>query len=193
MDGEERAAGRRRANESEPAGNAPRASGKDGAQLQRGYGGRITREEEVFFLSRLAATNNFTAAAAEAGRTPEAFHKRRRNDPAFDRECIDARARGHDRVEQLLLDHAEATLSGRAPLPPDSPIPPMSIDQAINLLKLTRGTVRGEGRRAGWQARIRSLDEVRGSILRKLSAFDRARRRKGQGGPEGAPQPDGEA
>lgn len=74
----------------------------------------------------------------------------------------------------MLVETAERTVEGRGP-DPDSPIPNMTVAEAIAVLKLHRPELRGEGKAPGWRARPRSMDEIRGSILRKLSALERSR------------------
>ncbi len=157
-----------------PAGTALRLTGRDGAQLIHGAGHRWTDEAERIFLDRLGASCNYTLSARAAGFSREAVYKRRRRDPAFQRRCDEAVAQGYARIEALLVESAEHALEGRAP-DPDSPIPPMSVRDALAILQLHRRTARGEGKGAGWRARPRSLDEVRDSILAKLAAFERAR------------------
>lgn len=157
-----------------PAGTTHRLTGKDGPQLIHSAGHRWTDEAERIFLDRLGASCNYTHSARAAGFSREAVYKRRRRDPAFQRRCDDAVAQGYARIEALLVESAEHALEGRAP-DPDSPIPPMSVRDALAILQLHRRTARGEGKGAGWRARPRSLDEVRDSILAKLAAFERAR------------------
>ena len=157
-----------------PKGTILRSSGKDGPQLIRSGGARWTDEAEDTFLDHLGATNNVTAAAEAAGFTTGGIYARARRDPGFHERMEAARALGYGRVDGLLARAAEDFLAGRAP-DPESPFPPMTVDQAIAILKLHRGRQTGEGRRSGWPARPRSLDEVRASILRKLSAIARQR------------------
>ena len=156
-----------------PEGTA-RRDGKDGPQIVRSGGKRWTDAAEAKFLDLLAATNNVTLSAAETGFSKEAIYRRRRNDPGFASRWQAALDQGYARVEMLVVQVAADTLEGRAP-DPDCPIPPMTVREAITVLQLHRASVKGDGttRRAGWQGRVRSLDEVRESILRKLAAFDR--------------------
>jgi len=74
-----------------------------------------------------------------------------------------------------VLRTAKELLEGRPP-PEGSPIRTMTMADAIQILKLYRGIVTGEGKRAGWRPVPRSLDEVRDSILTKLAAIERYRR-----------------
>lgn len=166
-----------------PKGSIARASGKDGPQIVESKGKRWTDEAEEIFLDHLAVTANYTLAAKKTGFSREAIYKRRRRDPAFAERCRAAIAQAVDNIDALLVEGAERALAGRAPAC-DSPIPPMSIEQAIAVVKLHRPSVTGEGKRPGWRGRPRSLAEVKDSILRKLSAIERARQRD-EGGDSG--------
>jgi hypothetical protein len=163
-----------RARAKRPAGSIARA-GKDGPQLVRSRGARWTDEAEDIFLDRLAASNNATWAAEQCGFSREAIYARARRDPGFSERMAAARAHGYARVDELLARSAEDFLAGRAP-DPLSPFPAMTVQDAIAILKLHRAVQTGEGGRCpAWPARPRSLDEVRGSILKKLSAIARKR------------------
>ena len=168
-----------------PAGTIRRSGGKDGAQLVRSGGARWTDQAEELFLDHLGATNNFTAAAEVAGFSRESIYARARRDPGFHERMQAARSLGYGRVEEALARAAEDFLAGKAP-DPDSPFPPMTVQDAIAILKLHRPSVTGEGRRPGWRGRPRSLDEVKASILRKLSAIERHRKAQGEGSPDAA-------
>ena len=157
-----------------PAGTHARASGKDGPQVIRSSGHRWTDEAEEIFLDALAASNNATWAAEQCGFSKEAIYRRARRDSGFHERMADARALGRGRVDELLVRGAEDFLSGK-PRDPESPMPPMTWQDAIAIHKLNLAGQSGEGasRRAAWPARPRSLDETRASILRKLSAIAR--------------------
>jgi hypothetical protein len=159
---------------------APR-DGKYGLQLVRPGRRRIGPEAEETFLDRLAASCNVAFAAAAAGFSKEAFYARRRRDPGFALRWDSALAQGYVRIEALLIDNAEQALAARPP-DPDSPILPMTARDAILLLRLHQSRVTGTGRSPAWLPRPRALDELRGSILAKLAAFDRARARKAKEG-----------
>lgn len=151
-------------------------SGKDGPQLIESRAKRWSDEAEAIFLDHLGASCNYTYSAKQADFSREAIYMRRRRDPDFARRCADAIAQGYARIEALLVEGAERALDGRGP-DPDAPIPPMSVADALAVLKLHRATATGaDVRRPGWRGRPRGLDEVKASILRKLSAIERARR-----------------
>lgn len=70
---------------------------------------------------------------------------------------------------------------------PDTPIPNVTVKEAITILQLYRTTVtEAEGKRPGWRARPRSLDEVRATILTKLEAIEAKRQAREANGGDGA-------
>lgn len=173
----------RRGRKPVPKGGCVRASGKDGPQIIATGARRIGEEQIETFLDHLAATCNATLSARLTGFSREAFYARRRNDPVLDERWRLAMLQGYGRIEELTLRTAEAFLEGRPP-PPDSPIREMSMRDAIAIVKIYRSTVTGaEGKRPGWRGRPRSLDEVKASILKKLSAVERHRKERGAGAP----------
>lgn len=157
-----------------PAGRAIRASGKDGPQVIHSNGHRWTDAAETLFLDRLAATCNVTASARVAGFSKEAIYRRRARDAGFAERWQAALAQGYARIEMALVARAADALEGFAP-DPDTPIPAMSVKDAIAILALHRAAVKGEGNAPGWRARPRALAEVRESILAKLEAIAAAR------------------
>jgi hypothetical protein len=157
-----------------PAGSIARASGKVGPQIVHSKGKRWTDAAEEIFLDRLAASNNATWAAKECGFSTEAIYARARRDPGFAGRMAAARFLAQGRIDEGLNRAAEDFLDGKAPAP-DAPIVVTSVEEVIAIQKLNRPAQTGEGRRPAWPARPRTLDEVRGSILRKLSAIARKR------------------
>lgn len=154
-----------------PAGTALRASGKDGPQLIQSAGKRWTDEAEALFLDHLAASCNVTYAAAQAGFSKAAVYRRRRTDPAFAGRWQAAKQQAYVRIEMALIQRALEALEGREP-DPDTPMPAMTVREAIEILKLNRASVEGRpARYPGWRARPRSIEEMRASILRKLQAI----------------------
>lgn len=164
--------GRRRKRPRGPAGAILRGHGKDGPQLVRSRGHVWTEEAEEIFLDALAASNNATWAAEQCGFSREAIYKRARRDPGFAERMAAARALAYGRIDEALARAAEDFLAGREP-DPDAPIVAMTVQDAIAIQKLHRASQTGSGRRPAWPARPRSLDEMRDSILTKLSAIAR--------------------
>ena len=163
-----------------PQGTLMRAGGKDGPQMVRSQGDRWTDEAEAIFLDHLAASCNVTLSAKAVGFSREAIYRRRRNDPGFAERWQAALEQGYARIEMLLVRRAAETLEGSLQEPrepdPDTPLPEMTVRDAIAILQLHRSSVKGDGRSPGWRARPRSLDEMRDSILAKLEAVEAARR-----------------
>ena len=107
-------------------------------QVRRAQAGKLTQEAEQAFLSALSATCNMSLAAAAAGACFGAFNRRRKKNPAFARECRLALAQGYQRLEMALLASTLADShehdDWRHNDPP--PIPPMSANQALQLMYL---------------------------------------------------------
>lgn len=166
---------RRRGRGAGPADRALRR-GKDGPQIvEYEDGAKITDEAVEIFLGHLAATCNVRLSAKLTGFSPVAFYKRRDRDPDFAERWRRTVVESYGEIEGIVLRTARDLLEGRTP-PPESPIRAMTMADAIQLLKLYRGIVTGEGKRAGWRPVPRPLDEVRDSILAKLEAIERWRR-----------------
>lgn len=156
-----------------PPGIILRASGKDGPQRVRVAGKWWTEEAEQIFLDHLAASCNVSWSAAEAGFSTVTVYNHRRTDPAFAAKWEAALEQGYVRLETELVGTAGAYLD-RLKLDPDLPLKAVTMRDAISLLGMhrTRGLGAGPGR---FQARPRTLDEVRDSILAKLEAIEVAR------------------
>ena len=176
-------AGGRRVKKPGEVGMRVQAFGKDGPQLHRTWGKRITAHSEDVFLGALRASCNVRYSADQSGFSANALYARRARDPGFAERWREARDEGFARVEALLVETAARMLSGKAPCGgaggPVGPIPTMTVSEAITVVKLHRGAVSGEGRGMGHgRSRPQPLDKHRDSILRKLSALERARRRE---------------
>jgi hypothetical protein len=168
-----------------PARETPKASrgrsagatviryGKDGLQVVRSSGARWTDAAAAQFLDRLAASCNVMLSADAAGFCVETVYKHRRENPVFAQRWQAALEQGYARIEMALVRRAADAMEGLAP-DPATPIPEMTVDQALKVLSRHRATVEGRGRgRRGW-TRPRSLDEVSESILTKLEAIGAA-------------------
>ena len=104
----------------------------------------LDRAAEQAFLSALSATANVRLSAAAAGFSHSAFYARRRQSPAFAREMQLALETGYERVEMALMEAALASSyrddAWRHNDPP--PIPSMTVDEAMMLLRLHHQSVR---------------------------------------------------
>ncbi len=152
-------------------------------QLRRPTANRLDHAAEQAFLTALSATANVRLSAAAAGFSHSAFYARRKASPAFAREMRLALEAGYESVESALL---AGTLPGshehdewRHNDPP--PIPPMTANQALQLLHLHARTVhlqeepphikrrRGESSEAH-SYRLTAMYEARQALERE--AFD---------------------
>jgi hypothetical protein len=132
--------------EQQPETTEPRAIRTASGRLQlRALPRRaLDRAAEQAFLSALSATANVRLSAAAAGFSHSAFYARRRQSPAFAREMQLALETGYERVEMALMEAALASSyrddAWRHNDPP--PIPSMSVDEAMMLLRLHHQSVR---------------------------------------------------
>jgi hypothetical protein len=113
-------------------------------QLRLAHAGKLTKAAEQAFLRALSATANIRLSAAAAGASAAAFNRRQRRNPAFAREMRLALDMGYERLEMALLDaglpESWADDAWRHNDPP--PVPPMTVDQALQLLFLHEKSVR---------------------------------------------------
>jgi hypothetical protein len=138
-------------------------------QIARARLKQWTPRVEDRFLQVLGATCNVKAACAEIGLTPASAYGHRERWPAFARRWEAAIAEGYARIEAALMANGENLFSS-PDLPPEAPMPPMSVEQAIHILHMHKNEVREIGGRPGRWRRPRTLDEVRPSLLGKLAA-----------------------
>ncbi len=117
-------------------------------QLRAAHPDKLTKAAEQAFLAALSATANIRLSAAAAGASAAAFYRRRQKDPAFAREFRLALEMGYSRLEaaalMAALPQSHEDDQWRHNSPP--PIPPMSPDQALQLLFLHEKSVR-----QGWE------------------------------------------
>ncbi len=161
-----------------PAGAIVRPAKNRKTQVIRTTSKRWSQAAEGVFLAALGASCNVRAAAEAAGFSTTALYKRRGRWPAF-REAWDAAVdQGYTRIEMLLIERATDCLAG-APPAAEAPVPAMTVDQAMNLLKLHRASVRGGApQRYDSRAKPPDIEAVRASILRKIEAIERADARR---------------
>ena len=163
-------------------------------QIRSAQPGKLTRECEQAFLAALSATANVRLSAAAAGASVAAFYRRRRNNPAFAREMRMALELGYERIEAALIEAGLADSyrddAWRHNDPP--PVPPMTFDQAMQLLQLHQKEVRLEAepphikRRRGESSeahsyRLGAMYEQRQQRAREAYDVAEAARREGRG------------
>lgn len=156
-----------------PEGSIVRYGTARRAKRVRTTGWQWSEEAEEIFFDALAASCNVCLAATEAGFSTPTVYRQRRLRPDFAERWQAALAQGYARLEMALVQAAVDSIDG-AEFDDERPIHRMSVEQAMNLLKLHGPAVRGEGRGPGNHRRPRSLDEVRASIVKKIEAIERA-------------------
>ena len=95
-------------------------------------------------------------------------------DPAFAQRWQAALEQGYARIEMALVQRAADALEGFAP-DPDTPIPMMTVEQAIKVLDRHRATIEG-GPPSRGEDRPRKLDELR-ERFRSCASWTRLRPR----------------
>ena len=160
--------------EADGAGRTVRQAKNGKTQVIRTKGKRWSDKAEEVFLEELAATCNVTASAEKAGFSTVAIYRRRMHWPSFAAAWEQSLAQGFARLEVQLVELATDSLRV-GEIAGDAPAPAMSVDQALNLLRLHRASVRG-GAPQRYDARALPPDPeaVRASILRKIEAVERA-------------------
>jgi hypothetical protein len=164
-------------------------------QLRRAGPRRLTRVVEQAFLAALSASANIRLSAAATGFSHSAFYQHARASPAFAREMRLALQMGYERLEMALIESwspaSHADDDWRHNDPP--PIPPMTANQALQLLYLHQKEARllaepahirrrrGESKEAH-SFRLSAMYEAR--LQRDREAFELAEaERRGQGEP----------
>ena len=159
-----------------PQGCVIRAAKNGKTKIVRTGGHRWSLQAEKLFLEQLSATANVKAACVVAGFSPTAVYNQRRANPGFAARWQAALETGVARLEMLLVHSAGATLEG-LPLDGDHPIPRMTIEDVMNVLKLHRAAVHGgKPQRYQWRMELPPIEQVQAEILRKTAAL-----RKGRG------------
>lgn len=139
-------------------------------QIARARLRQWTPRAEDRFLAVLAATCNVKAACAAVGLTAVSAYAHRQRWPRFMERWRAAVDTGYLRIQTGLVEHAGSMFCS-AELPPEIDLPPMSIEQAMQVLWMHQNEVRGIGRKPGRWQRTRNFDEVRAGILRKVEAI----------------------
>ena len=178
-----------------PAGSRVRYGPTGRAQLVKTGGSQWSDEAEEAFFDHLGATCNVRASAAAVGFTTFTVYRQRRLRPEFRARWQAVLEQGYAALEMAMVQAALDTFDGvdveRGDPAGDRPFPKMTVEQALNLLKLHRAEARGgEGGRPGRRPIPRGIEFYRESIRKKVEAI----RRAGGGGTEeeasGEPGPD---
>lgn len=149
-------------------------------QIARARLKQWTPRVEARFLAALAGCCNVRAACAAVGLTQASAYNHRRRWPAFAERWAEAMELGYLRIEAALIENACALFEAPG-IEPDPAMPVPDFDAAIRLLRMHQRQVREIGKAPGRWRRPRKLEEVRGSILRKLEMIESARLREESG------------
>jgi hypothetical protein len=145
------------------------------AQRIKTGGAQWSDEAEELVFDVLAASCNVRMAAEATGFTTPTVYWHRRRRPEFAARWKEALEQGYARLEMALVEAACDTLDG-VEFDSERPIPKMTIEQAMNVLRAHRNAVEGDGKSGpGRHARRRSFEEVRDSIIKKIEAIELAR------------------
>jgi len=168
-------------------------------QVRPAHGGKLTQAAEQLFLQALSATCNIRLSAAAAGASPAAFYRRRQRNPAFAREFRLALEMGYERLEAAALaaglpaSHADDAWRRNDP----PPIPPLTADQALQLLSLHEKSVRQSWEQPHRRRRRGESDATYGLRLQTMWLAEKAReaereavRRAAEPEPAEAPPPE---
>lgn len=144
-----------------------RPAKNNNTKIIRTTGHRWSNTAEAIFLEHLAASANVLASAAEAGFSTTAIYKRRMKEPAFAARWQVALEQGYARLEMQLVEIATSSLAGEE-IAGDKPIPRMTPEEAMNLLKLHRAQVHGgKAQRYDWRTKPVDVEAVKAEIIRK--------------------------
>ena len=149
-------------------------------QLRRAQPGKVTRQAEQAFLLAVAATANIALAAASVGVAEAAFHRRKRQNPAFARELRAALAEGYERLEMALLESAWPESGDDAQWRDNErpAIPPMTAAQALQLMYLHQKEARLLAEPAHLRKRRGESGEARSYRLAAMWEVERERERE---------------
>jgi hypothetical protein len=150
-------------------------------QLRLAPPGRMTKAAEQAFFRALSASANVRLSAAAAGFAHSSFYARKRN-PAFAREMRLALAMGYERLEmaalRAALPESHDDDAWRQSEPP--PIPPMSANQALQLLFLHEKSVRQGWGKPHRRRRRGESDETHRLRLMNMWAAEKRREAEGE-------------
>lgn len=166
---------RKRGGSTAPAGSRIRSGRNRRLQRVKTGGYYWSEEAEALFFDVLAASCNVIASAAAVGFTHTTVYRLRRLRADFAEKWQAALEQGYARLEMALVQAAADSLEG-VEFDADRPIPKMTAEEALHVLRLHKSEVRGE--RAGRPGRFavpRGIEHHRTSILRKIAAVRRMR------------------
>ena len=163
--------------ESVVAGTGGAGGGKR-VQVRRARLKQWTPRVEKRFLAVLAATCNVKAACAEVGLWPPSAYNHRQRWPEFAKAWDEAVETGYVRLEAALVEHGRLSFGPREEAP-ELAMPPMTVDQAIQLLHMHKHQVRKVGKRPGLRERVMTPEEAERELAKGLRRLDSWLEREG--------------
>ncbi|HEY0625222.1 MAG TPA: hypothetical protein VGD10_00660 [Allosphingosinicella sp.] len=168
--------GKRRGSKAAPEQSRVRAGRNRRAQRVKAGGYYWSEEAEEIFFDQLAASCNVRASAEAVGFTTFTVYRHRRLRPDFAQKWALALEQGYARLEMAVLCAAVDSIDG-IEFDADRPIPKMSVDQAMNVLRAHRNELRGDrGRGPGRRRLPPRYEDVAPSIERKVRAIKALRK-----------------
>jgi len=154
-----------------PEGSIVRYGTNRRAKRVRTTGWQWSEEAEEIFFDALGASCNVCLSAAKAGFSTPTVYRQRQLRPDFAARWQQALEQGYARLEMALVQAAVDTIDNES-FGAEQPIPKMTVEQAMNVLRAHRGEVNGDGRRGpGRRARPPKLEDLRASIEKKVRAI----------------------
>jgi hypothetical protein len=158
-----------------PAGRFVRIGPRGRAQRIKTGGYQWSDEAEEAFFEHLAASGNVRMSAEAVGFTTPTVYRQRRLRPEFAARFRAVLEHAYDQLEMALLRAALDSVEDEE-FPADRPIPKMTVEQAMNVLRAHRNELRGDGRRGpGRYSMPKDIAHYKASILRKIEAIKAAR------------------
>ncbi|MDB5681764.1 MAG: hypothetical protein JWO16_1569 [Sphingomonas bacterium] len=155
-------------------------------QIARARLKQWTPRTEARFLAALAACCNVKAACRAVGMSQAAAYNHYARWPDFEKRWEAALEEGFERLELALFDHAGRAFAA-VDYPPDMAMPPVTFDQAIQLLGLHQSRVHKIGKRPGRKRHYaRTSEEVFESLAHKLDRVEKNIRAGGASDPVAA-------
>lgn len=158
-----------------PTGTVVRGANGARPRRVRSDGWQWNDEAEEIFFDALATHANVMMAAEECGFATPTVYRLRQKRADFAAKWSHALEQGYARLETAMVRAAADTMEGVA-IDADRPFPEMTVEQAMNVLRAHRHELRhasATGRGPGQVGRVRPIEEVRDSILRKIEAIGR--------------------
>jgi hypothetical protein len=143
-------------------------------QIRRARPGEWTPRMEARFLGIISQCCNVTAACRELGVSNASAYRRRKIYRSFDERWTQAIEFGTVDLEYRLVENGSNFLEGMEP-DYDAPIPPMTVEQCIQILGNYKKSTGPQRRRRNWRYTAPTMEQQRESIIRKIEAIERHR------------------